>query len=124
MQTTTGCPRCGTQLDSTAAFCPTCGLARTPAPTSAARWRRDPVLNVLRQITVGEYDIGGRLGVGGMASVYLARELRLNRRVAIKAMLPELLDKEDMVERFFDEARKQARLDHRNIVPIYSLHWN
>ena len=84
----------------------------------------DPVLEALREITRGEYEIGGRLGAGGMASVYLANELRLNRRVAIKAMLPDLLDKEDMVQRFFDEARKQARLEHPNIVPIYSLHWD
>ncbi|HTJ23067.1 MAG TPA: protein kinase [Gemmatimonadaceae bacterium] len=84
----------------------------------------DPVLTALREITIGDYDINGRLGVGGMASVYLAHELRLNRRVAIKALLPALLESEDMLHRFFDEARKQARLEHPNIVPIYALHWN
>jgi serine/threonine-protein kinase len=35
-----------------------------------------------------------------------------------------LIDKEDMIQRFFDEARKQARLEHPNIVPIYSLNWD
>jgi serine/threonine-protein kinase len=102
-------------------------LARTPSLTTEAPRRTalaDPVLTTLRAITIGHYDIGGRLGVGGMASVYLAHDLQLNRRVAIKAMLPNLLDNENMIHRFFDEARKQARLEHPNIIPIYSLHWN
>lgn len=127
MQPTTSCARCGTVLDATAAFCSACGSARTQSPmTSGARrlLRSDPVLEALRATTTAEFDIGGRLGAGGMAAVYLAHELRLNRRVAIKAMLPELLDNDDMIERFFDEARKQARLEHANILPIYSLQWN
>src|SRR5215467_1194829 len=108
MPQTTLCARCGAALEATAAFCPECGLARTPALTTEAPRRAalaDPVLNALREITVGVYDIGGRLGVGGMASVYLAHDLQLNRRVAIKAMLPNLLDSETMIHRFFDEAR-------------------
>lgn len=126
MHSTISCARCGAALDPTAAFCSACGLPRSTSRTiSGTRraTRADPVLDALRATTVGEFDIGGRLGTGGMASVYLAHELRLNRRVAIKAMLPELLDKEDMIERFFDEARKQARLEHPNIVPIYALVW-
>jgi serine/threonine protein kinase len=127
MHQTTLCARCGAALEATAVFCSACGFARTPSLTTEAPRRAalaDPVLDALRALTVGEYDIGGRLGVGGMASVYLAHELQLNRRVAIKAMLPNLLDDEGMIHRFFDEARKQARLEHPNIVPIYSLHWN
>ena len=128
MHPTTVCARCGAALDATAAFCSACGFAVTSPATTTDGSRRtalaDPVLNALRAIAIGDYDIGGRLGVGGMASVYLAHELRLNRRVAIKALLPNLLDDEDMLHRFFDEARKQARLEHPNIVPIYSLNWN
>jgi serine/threonine protein kinase/uncharacterized protein YjdB len=127
MHPTTLCARCGAVLDETAAFCAACGFARTPSPGTGGHRRAmlsDPLLDALRAITPDEYDIGGRLGVGGMAAVYLAHELRLNRRVAIKAMLPDLLDREDMIQRFFDEARKQARLEHPNIVPIYSLQWN
>jgi eukaryotic-like serine/threonine-protein kinase len=127
MHQRTLCARCGAALEATAVFCSACGFARTPSLTTEAPRRAalaDPVLNALRTIALGEYDIGGRLGMGGMASVYLAHDLQLNRRVAIKAMLPNLLDNEGMIHRFFDEARKQARLEHPNIVPIYSLHWN
>ena len=126
MQSTTSCPRCAADLDPSAAFCSTCGLPRGAIPSNDEVRRPglvDSVLDLLRHMTLGEYDIGGRLGAGGMASVYLAHELRLNRRVAIKVMLPDLLQKEGMVERFFDEARKQARLEHRNIVPIHSMKW-
>src|SRR5262245_63336221 len=95
MHQTTLCARCGAALEATAAFCSACGFARTPSVTTDPPRRAalaDPVLNALRTITVGEYDIGGRIGVGGMASVYLAYDLQLNRRVAIKAKLPDLAD--------------------------------
>jgi serine/threonine-protein kinase len=127
MHPTISCARCGGAVGETDAFCSSCGFARSqPHDTVGARraLRGDPLLDALRTITFGEYDIGGRLGAGGMASVYLAHELRLSRRVAIKAMLPEWIDSENMVQRFFDEARKQARLEHPNIVPIHSLHWD
>src|SRR5687767_3944481 len=56
-----------------------------------------------------------------MAVVYLAYDLRLNRKVAIKAMLPHLAFHDGMEERFKREARTAARLDHPNIVVIYSV---
>jgi serine/threonine-protein kinase len=56
-----------------------------------------------------------------MAAVYLAYDLRLNRKVAIKVMLPELAFHEGMEDRFKREARTAAKLDHPNIVVIYSV---
>jgi uncharacterized protein YjdB len=56
-----------------------------------------------------------------MAAVYLAYDLRLNRKVAIKVMLPELTYHEGMEERFKREARTAAKLDHPNIVVIHSV---
>src|SRR5919202_384796 len=54
-----------------------------------------------------------------MAAVYLATDLRLPRKVALKVMLPELAYSESMPQRFLGEARLAAMLDHPNIVPIY-----
>jgi serine/threonine-protein kinase len=56
-----------------------------------------------------------------MAAVFLAYDLRLNRKVAIKVMLPELAFHEGMEDRFKREARTAAKLDHPNIVVIYSV---
>ena len=75
----------------------------------------------LQAATLGEYEILLELGSGGMANVYLAHDLRLDRRVAIKLMHPTLLTGEDLVERFMLEARTAAGLSHPNIVPIHAV---
>ena len=79
------------------------------------------LLERLRTATLGEYEILGELGRGGMAIVYLAHELSLDRKVAIKVMLPAMLTGPGMVERFKREARTAANLSHPNIIPIYSV---
>ena len=79
------------------------------------------MLEQLRDATLGEYEILLELGSGGMATVYLAHDLQLDRKVAVKLMHPALLAGEDMVERFILEARTAAGLSHANIVPIYAV---
>jgi serine/threonine-protein kinase len=75
----------------------------------------------LRDALAGEFEIEGVLGRGGMAAVFRARELALNRRVAIKVMAPGLLLGEGMVERFRQEAITIANLQHANIVGVHSV---
>lgn len=75
----------------------------------------------LREATLGEYDILARLGVGGMASVFLAHDLSLDRRVAIKVMSPAMFYGQGLVERFRQEARTAAALSHPNIIPVYAV---
>ncbi len=67
----------------------------------------------------GQYLLERELGRGGMGIVYLARDVRLDRRVAIK-VLPQLLGAKDEIrERFVREARTAAKLSHPSIVPVY-----
>ena len=75
----------------------------------------------LQQALAGVYDIEEPLGRGGMALVYLARERRLDRRVALKVLLPDLAADETCRLRFLREARTIARLTHPNIVPIFTV---
>jgi serine/threonine protein kinase len=79
------------------------------------------LLERLRVATRGEYEILGELGRGGMATVFLAHEISLDRKVAIKVMSPGLLHGPGMVERFKREARTSANLSHPNIIPIYAV---
>jgi serine/threonine protein kinase len=81
----------------------------------------DPLLEQLRAATLGEYDVAAELGRGGMAAVYLAHEIALDRPVAIKVMLPELLSGPGMVERFRREARTAGSLSHPHIIPIHAV---
>ena len=68
-----------------------------------------------------QYLIEGEIGRGGMAAVFRALDLRLHRRVAIKALPPELAFNSDVRTRFLREAQTSAQLSHPNIVPIYTV---
>jgi len=91
-----------------------------PAAQTAAE-PADRLLERLRVATRGEYDIYGELGRGGMATVYLAHEISLDRKVAIKVMSPAMVHGAGLVERFKREARTAANLAHPNIIPIYAV---
>ena len=65
------------------------------------------------------YRLEAVLGKGGMGVVYRARQLLLNRRVAVKLLRPELADDDDFRERFEREAHLAAAIEHPNVVPIY-----
>ena len=81
----------------------------------------DPLLDRLRAATVGLYDVAGEIGRGGMAVVYIATDLRLGRRVAIKVMEPRLNFTPGMAERFLQEARIAAQLQHHNIIVVHEV---
>lgn len=68
---------------------------------------------------VAGYRIAERLGQGGMASVYLARDERLGRQVALKILAKDLSDDMDFRHRFIRESRAAAAVDHPNIIPIF-----
>jgi len=73
-------------------------------------------------VAVGaQYLIEREIGRGGMAVVYRAIDLRLNRPVAIKVLPPDLAFNPDVRVRFIREAQTAAQLSHPNIVPIYSV---
>ncbi len=124
------CARCGTTLSTGSSFCPRCG---TGVPVPAAETlttvsvttpmpARDTISDTLRHATIGEYEILGVLGHGGMATVYLAHDLSLDRKVAIKVLSPALFQMgEGMVERFKREARTAAALSHPHIIPIFAV---
>ncbi|MEP6834440.1 MAG: protein kinase, partial [Gemmatimonas sp.] len=84
----------------------------------------DPVLDRLRLATLGSYDIAGELGRGGMAIVYVARDLKLARTVAIKVMDPRLALAQGMADRFLQEARIAAQLQHPNIIVVHEIQHN
>jgi serine/threonine-protein kinase len=67
----------------------------------------------------GRYEISNQVARGGTAQVYLARDLLLDRPVALKVLFPELSTDPSFVERFRREAQAAANLSHPNIVPVF-----
>ncbi|MGD2090665.1 MAG: serine/threonine-protein kinase [Candidatus Aminicenantes bacterium] len=70
---------------------------------------------------LGNYKIVGKLGQGGMAMVYKAHELSLNRMVALKVLSSQLSEDKAYIKRFQREAQAAAQLNHPNIVQIYAI---
>ena len=75
----------------------------------------------LQTALAGRYSLDRELGRGGMGIVYLAREVHLDRPVAIKLLPPERAQDPALRERFLREARLAAKLSHPNIIPIHAV---
>jgi serine/threonine protein kinase len=113
---------CGHDVSGVQASISTEQMAAVPAPPARVTEAiQREIVDHLQQATLGEYDIQGELGRGGMATVYLAHEIALDRKVAIKVMSPALVTGEGMIERFKREARTSASLSHPNIIPVYAV---
>ena len=133
MATTLTCLDCGEGVRATDRFCSRCGaeLSASSLPDPSADPHPHPdddpespwteVVQRLRRATRGEFDVGRELGRGGMAAVFLAHDIALDRKVAIKVMSPGLLMGEGMIERFKREAITIAHLNHPNIVSCFSV---
>jgi serine/threonine-protein kinase len=127
------CLNCGEAVRSADRFCSQCGdeLTLSSHPTTLLPGEANPeddpespwaeVVLRLRRATAGEFEIGRELGRGGMAAVFLAHEVSLDRKVAIKVMSPGLLMGAGMIDRFKREAITIAHLNHPNIVSCYSV---
>ncbi len=77
--------------------------------------------SLLKDALGDSYTIEGEIGRGGMGVVYRARDERLQRRVAVKVLPPELAFQREIRERFTREAQTAARLSHPHIVPIHDV---
>jgi predicted Ser/Thr protein kinase len=109
------CPSCSNTLDVEARFCARCG-----AEAPAVPGEEDPLRQALELKLGGQYRILRLLGRGGMGAVYLARDLTLEREVAIKVVRPASASAA-MYDRFRREARTAAQLSHPNIVPLHAF---
>ena len=73
------------------------------------------------EILNGRYEILKSVGFGGMAEVYLAKDVLLDRKIAVKVLRKKFLDNKNQLEQFKREARSAARLIHPSIVTIYDV---
>ena len=110
------CRHCGEALSSESTFCSKCGATAEPLGGGA-----DHLRDKLQKLFGADLEFEAELGRGGMAVVYAAFDPALQRRVAVKALLPEISNDLSMSDRFLREARTVAALQHPNVVTIYSV---
>jgi serine/threonine protein kinase len=118
------CSRCGKEIALGSRFCGNCGAEGSDPETGTvilAPEDPDALLTRLRLVFSGEYEVERELGRGGMAAVFKALEIPINRQVALKVLLPEMGITAATVERFKREASLVAGLDHPNIVPMHRV---
>jgi serine/threonine-protein kinase len=115
------CPACATPLPEQAHFCLNCGAPTptdpgTPPRTTAAHDMGE--LGRVRRALAAVYKVERALGAGGMATVYLAEDLKHRRKVAVKVMRPDLAETLG-ADRFLREVEIAAALSHPHILPVY-----
>ena len=130
------CRNCGTNIPEGAAFCANCGEAVAQPAVATALSEPRPSLSLKPHLEGGaadnllamtkehlgkDYRIDQELGRGGMAVVYKAVEIALERQVAIKVVPPDNANAGQAAERFRREAKLAASLDHPNIIPVYRV---
>jgi len=114
------CPACHTPLPEQAQFCLQCGHATPTDPGAPPRTAATGVVEVARVRTAlaAHYRIERVLGEGGMATVYLAEDVKHRRQVAVKVMRPELAATLG-ADRFLREVEIAAKLSHPHILPVH-----
>ena len=78
-------------------------------------------MDLIEGLDIGPYRLVTPAGAGGMAEVWRAYDVRLERYVAIKFLSPRYATDSDYLERFLREARSVSRLDHPNILTVYDF---
>src|SRR5580704_10063589 len=92
-----------------------------PILDSVKKIAEEPPSTLAPHTRVAEYEIVSLLGAGGMGQVYLARDARLRRQVAVKILSPQLTRNEQALRRFEHEAQSASALNHPNILTIFEF---
>jgi hypothetical protein len=125
MSTVLTCPNCGATaeigggIESGQFICEKCKSTIGFGPGTTALLAKTEVQDELTGKKLAGYEVQKLLGVGGMGRVYLARQISINRPVALKILASNLAENENFTKRFIREAQAAGRLLHQNLVTVF-----
>ena len=108
------CQGCGSEHSSWSGKCPHCGVSET----IQLKQKTD---QMLEKVIKGKYKIIRKLGQGGMGAVYLAEQIGIGHRVALKFLKAEFSTDAEIARRFLNEAKSYARVAHPNAVTLHDF---
>jgi serine/threonine protein kinase len=115
------CPNCGIENDGDAKYCNDCGTALSDASSNVITQIMDKI-DPDKYLVKERFKIIKKLGAGGMGEVFMAEDIKLKRKVAIKSILSGGHADTSSKIRFLREAQTASQLDHSNICTIYEIY--
>jgi serine/threonine protein kinase/tetratricopeptide (TPR) repeat protein len=119
------CPKCQSENTDTARFCSDCGISLTPiddVQPSITQTIETPREELTTGSTfAGRYQIIEELGKGGMGKVYKAVDTRINEKIAIKLIKPEIASDKNTLERFGNELKLARKIAHKNVGKMFDI---
>src|SRR5882757_4953212 len=118
-------PDSPTMVDILGPDSPTMVEGASPLPGKPAPWKprvqASPAMLEPGQLLGQRYEVLQILGEGGMGAVYKARDIELNRMVALKVIRPDLATNQSIIDRFKQELLLATQVTHKNVIRIYDL---
>lgn len=114
------CPRCRTKLSADSRFCASCGEPLAGSESTRTMAEAGPVL-APGDVFAGRYRIIDEAGRGGMGIVYKALDTKIEERIALKILSPEIAHDPRSLERFRRELKSARLVTHKNVVRVHDL---
>jgi eukaryotic-like serine/threonine-protein kinase len=120
------CPKCGSENSDTLKFCGECGTQLIPPSKDIRPEVTETLKTPIRELTggstfAGRYQIIEELGKGGMGRVYKVLDTKINEKIALKLIKPEVASDRETIERFSNELKLARKIRHKNVCGMFDI---